>query len=71
MLNIILYEKVYHVQFHTAIEPEEWRFRFMPNLSTLHGQEDEEAAIGALCQQLNESWGDAEAFAAFFAEDAG
>ena len=36
----------------------------MHNLSHLQGREADEAAIRTLCQQLNEAWGDADAFAA-------
>lgn len=42
----------------------------MPNLSPLQGYEADEAAIRTLCQQLNAAWGNADAFAAAFTDDA-
>lgn len=42
----------------------------MHNLSPLQQREADAAAIHVLFQQLNESWGNADAFAAAFTEDA-
>ncbi len=42
----------------------------MNSVSNLHGKSADSSAIRTLCQQLNEAWGDADAFAAAFTEDA-
>lgn len=58
------------MQVSPAREPREWRSRHMHNLSPLSQREADEAAIQALLQRLNESWGNADAFAAAFTGDA-
>lgn len=42
----------------------------MNSVSNLHGLEADEVAVRALCQQLNEAWGNAHTFAAAFTADA-
>jgi hypothetical protein len=72
MLSIILPKTKYIIyRFHRPSGRENGGpNRRMSNLSPLQGREADEVAIRALSQQLNEAWGNADAFAAAFTEDA-